>query len=144
MEIRDLGIKSLLLDVDGTLISRNTNEIPDKVKKWVLEAKKIFSIYLISNNPSKDRIASIADKLGLEYKNKAFKPRKKYTQEVIKKLNQNSENIALIGDRIFTDIVVANRCNIKSILVLRLNKQGIPIKFNLTLIFEKIISLLIF
>ena len=58
----------------------------------------------------------------------------------IKEIGIERKNIAIIGDRIFTDIIVGNRCNIKTILVKRLNSDGLPIKFNLTLIIEKLIS----
>jgi len=58
----------------------------------------------------------------------------------IKEIGIEPKNIAIIGDRIFTDIIVGNRCDVKTILVKRLNKDGLPIKFNLTLIIEKLIS----
>ena len=60
--------------------------------------------------------------------------------DVISEMNEDSKNIAIIGDRIFTDIIVGNRCNIQTILVKRLSKNGLPININLTLILEKMIS----
>ena len=56
-------------------------------------------------------------------------------------MKEDAKNIAIIGDRIFTDIIVGNRCNIQTILVKRLSKNGLPIKMNLTLILEKMISI---
>ena len=139
-ELQKKGINSLLLDVDGTLVNRKSNMVPNAVKNWIIESKKLFSLYLISNNPSKKRIAKLAKELNLRYKYNASKPRKKVTLIAIKEIGINTENIAIIGDRIFTDIIVGNRCNIKTILVKRLNRDGLPIKFNLTLIIEKLIS----
>ena len=141
IKLQKNGIKSLLIDVDGTLLSRQSNKIPSKVKNWIEESKKLFSLYLISNNPSDERIRKIAKQLDLRYKSKACKPRKKVTLDVISEMNEESNNIAIIGDRIFTDIIVGNRCNIQTILVRRLSKNGLPIKLNLTLIFEKMISI---
>ena len=66
--------------------------------------------------------------------------KKKVTLSAIKEIGREPKNIAIIGDRIFTDIIVGNRCDIKTILVKRLNRDGLPIKFNLTLIIEKLIS----
>jgi len=40
--------------------------IPKAVKNWIKESKKLFSLYLISNNPSKKRIAKIAKELNYE------------------------------------------------------------------------------
>ena len=139
-DLQKKGIHSLLLDVDGTLINRNSNMIPKDVKSWIRESKEIFSLYLISNNPSKKRISKIAKELNLKYKYNASKPRKKVTLNAIKEIGREPKNIAIIGDRIFTDIIVGNRCNIKTILVKRLNRDGLPIKFNLTLTIEKLIS----
>ena len=133
-------IHSLLIDVDGTLVNRKSNMIPKAVKNWIRESKEIFSLYLISNNPSKKRIERIAKELNLRYKYNASKPRKKVTFSAIKEIGIEPKNIAIIGDRLFTDIIVGNRCNIKTILVKRLNRDGLPIKFNLTLTIEKLIS----
>ena len=139
-ELQKKGINSLLLDVDGTLVNRKSIMIPKDVKNWIIESKKLFSLYLISNNPSKKRISKIAKELNLRYKYNASKPRKKVTLFAIKEIGINTENIAIIGDRIFTDIIVGNRCNINTILVKRLKRDGLPIKFNLTLTIEKLIS----
>jgi len=142
-ELQKKGIQCLLLDVDGTLVNRNSTKIPKNVKNWINESKRLFSIYLISNNPSKKRVEAIAEELNLRYKYNASKPRKKVTLHAIKEVNYELKNIAIIGDRIFTDIIVGNRCNIKTILVKRLKKDGLPINFNLTLKIEKLISFFI-
>ena len=141
LKLQNKGIKSLLIDVDGTLLSRQSNIIPKNVKNWIKESKKLFTLYLISNNPSDERIRKIANELDIRYRSNALKPRKKITLEVISEINENSKNIAIIGDRIFTDIIVGNRCNIHTILVKRLSRKGLPIRFNLTLILEKLISI---
>ena len=138
------GLKCLLLDVDGTLLSKKSIDIPVKVKEWIYKAKTNFSLYLISNNPSKKRIQRISSELGINYEYKAFKPSRKITLNVIRKLNEDNNKIAIIGDRILTDVIVGNRCNIKTILVRRLNKKGVQVKFNFTLFIEKFISFFIF
>tara|TARA_Y100000589_G_scaffold117290_1_gene111122 strand:- start:113 stop:610 length:498 start_codon:yes stop_codon:yes gene_type:complete len=140
-KLSKLGITSLLIDVDGTLLSRESNIIPYKVKNWIIKSKEIFDIYLISNNPSERRIYKVGEELGLKYKHRALKPRIKNTLEIVNSFNKDKNNIAIIGDRIFTDIIVGNRCKIKTILIQRLDKKGFPLKFNTTLFFEKIISL---
>ena len=49
-ELQKKGIYSLLLDVDGTLVNRNSTKIPKAVKNWIIESKKLLSLYLIINN----------------------------------------------------------------------------------------------
>ena len=143
-QLYERGITSLLIDVDGTLLSRNSNTIPVKVKNWIIRSKEMFDLYLISNNPSEKRISKIGKELGINFKYRALKPRIKNTLEVINNLNKDKNNIAIVGDRLFTDIIVGNRCKIKTILIQRLNKKGLPLKFNSTLFFEKFISLFLF
>ena len=123
------------------MLNQKSNIIPINVKNWIKESKQLFSLYLISNNQSNERISKIAKELDVRYKSNALKPRKKVTFGVISEINEDSKNIAIIGDRIFTDIVVGNRCNIQTILVKRLSRDGLPIKLNLTLILEKLISI---
>lgn len=143
-ELYSQGIKCLILDVDGTLLNRKTSEIPTKVKHWIIKSKEYFSLYLLSNNPSETRISRIGKELGVDYKYKALKPSKKNTLRIINSLNEDNKKIAIVGDRILTDIIVGNRCNIHTILVKKLNKKGVPIKINLTLLVEKLISFCIF
>ena len=84
--------KSLLIDVDGTLLSRKSNIIPKKVKLWIEESKKFFTLYLISNNPYEKRIKKIAQELDIRYKSNALKPRKTITLDVISEINHDSKN----------------------------------------------------
>ena len=142
-QLKKEGINCLLIDVDGTLINRKSCRIPRAVKDWITESKKFFSLYLISNNPSEKRISKIAKDLEIKYKFNALKPRKKVILDVIHEIKCDSKNIVIIGDRIFTDIIVGNRCNIKTILVKRLGRDGEPIKLNLTLLIEKLITFFI-
>ena len=55
-ELKKKGIHSLLLDVDVTLVNRKSYMIPKAVKNWIIESKELFSLYLISNNPSKKEL----------------------------------------------------------------------------------------
>ncbi len=118
------GIKFLLLDVDGTLIPREEKDLHVKVKKWVDDAKKYFTIHLVSNNPSRKRIKYIADQLGLTYSYRANKPRRKKIHEYILRSKANINEVAIIGDRIFTDILAGNRLGIYTILVKPVKANG--------------------
>ena len=130
LKLQNEGIKSLLIDVDGTLLSRQSNIVPINVKNWIKESKKLFSLYLISNNPSNERIRKIAKELDIRYKSNALKPRKKITLDVISEMNEDSKNIAIIGDRIFTDILVGNRLGMYTILVDSVDPYGERIENN--------------
>ena len=55
----------------------------------------------------------------------AAKPFKRGFKKAQKKLGINNENIAAVGDQIFTDIIGANRMNMYSILVEPIAKKDI-------------------
>ena len=59
----------------------------------------------------------VAKELDLPYFYFGTKPFKRGFKKAIKLLEEKNENIAAVGDQIFTDIIGANRCNLFSILV---------------------------
>ena len=87
------------------------------IKNWIFNSKKYFYTYLFSNNPSKNRINLIAEELDLEFTHSGRKPSKRKLKKIIDKIPYSSNKIAMIGDRVFTDILVGNRLRMYTILV---------------------------
>ena len=110
-------IKALILDVDNTLIDYNKN-LPEEKIKWSknLQGQGI-KMYILSNTNKKEKVKKVAQKLEIEYKVFAKKPLRSGFLKVKKILNLNSENIAVVGDQIFTDVIGGNRCDMFTILV---------------------------
>ena len=100
------------------------------VKDWVINSKKFFYTYLFSNNPSKNRIKQIADQLDLEFTYSGGKPSKKRLNKVLDTIPFSSSEIAIIGDRVFTDILVGNRLGMYTILVDSVDYYGKRIEKN--------------
>ena len=135
------NIKALILDVDDTLLSRKEVILNESVKEWVIEAKKYLKIHLLSNNIYKKRISNIAKELNLSFTFAAGKPRKRNVLSALDYLQCDNKNIAMIGDRIFTDILAGNRIGLYTVLVKPINsddnyKQNINIQ-NLELVIAK-------
>ena len=72
----DQGIRALVLDVDRTLLPRRHTTLPPTAEQWLRHAMHQLPIHLLSNNPSRHRIGSVADRLGLPYTTSAGKPRR--------------------------------------------------------------------
>ena len=125
-EILSRGIKSLLLDVDGTLLPRKEDLINNSVKDWIKISKNYFNLHLISNNPSRNRIKNIADQVNLTYSYKASKPSRKKLLNYLTTTGDLKTEVAIIGDRLFTDILAGNRLGIYTILVKPTNSDGLP------------------
>ena len=115
--LEEHNIKGLILDVDNTLIDINRNVLKG-VKEWHDEIRKAgIKTIILSNTNKIDKVKGMAELLEIEYISFAHKPMKKGFFKAQKKLGLDSQNIASIGDQIFTDVIGANRCNMISILV---------------------------
>lgn len=119
------NIKVLILDVDNTLIDYYKN-LSEQTIKWVKNLKEHnFKLYILSNSNKKDKIEMVANKLDLPYIGFAKKPLKSGFLKIQKKVNERPENIAVVGDQLFTDIVGGNRCNMFTILVEPIEQKDI-------------------
>ena len=103
--------------MDGTLISGKKPILSNEIKNWIINSKKYFYIFLFSNNPSRKRIKLIAEQLDLDFLHSGGKPRKRKLKNILDSIPHSSNKIAIIGDRIFTDILVGNRLGMYTILV---------------------------
>ena len=116
-------IKALILDVDNTLIDYRKN-LSEEIIKWSKEMKKEqIKLYILSNTNNKEKVQNVADRLKIPYMNLAKKPFKKGFLKVQKELKEKSENIAVVGDQIFTDVIGGNRCKMFTILVEPIDKK---------------------
>ena len=118
------GIKALVLDVDGTLLPRGEIVLHDSVFDWVKQAQKHFKLHLLSNNPSKKRIEAISQQVNINFTYKAAKPTRTALRKILQKLQIAPCQIAIVGDRLFTDVLVGNRLGLYSVLVRPLGLNG--------------------
>ena len=110
-------IKSLILDMDNTLINYK-QEMPKEIEIWLKELKgQGIKLYILSNTNNKEKILKVANKLEIPYKKFAKKPLKSGFLKVQKELKHEPKQIAVVGDQIFTDIIGGNRCGMFTILV---------------------------
>ena len=116
-------IKALILDVDNTLIDINKN-LSEDIVFWAKQMKgQGIKLYILSNTNDKKKVETIAQKLDIPYKHFALKPLKKGFKFIQKELKINPENIGVVGDQIFTDVLGGNRNNMFTILVEPINNQ---------------------
>jgi len=125
------------------LISGKNPVLTNDIKNWINYSKKYFHTYLFSNNPSKTRINLIANQLELEFTFSGGKPCTRKLKKVLDKIPYSSNEIAIIGDRIFTDILVGNRLGMYTILVDSLDYYGNRVKRNNIQSIEKYLAKII-
>ncbi len=79
--------------------------------------KENIKLYILSNSNKKEKVKKVAEKLGIPYEYFGKKPLKSGFLKVQKILKEDPQNIGVIGDQIFTDIIGGNRCKMFTILV---------------------------
>lgn len=124
--IKKNKLKALILDVDNTLIDYYKN-LPQETIKWAKELQgQGVKLYILSNSRKKQKVENVAKSLGnIPYIMFAKKPLKTGFVNIQKELNINAENIGVVGDQIFTDIIGGNRCKMFTILVEPVDKKDI-------------------
>ena len=116
-------IKALILDIDNTLIDYN-HVMTESVEKWARDLKGHgVKLYIVSNTSKKKKVEKVAGKLDIPYVFFAKKPLKIGFKKAQKYLKENSENIAVVGDQIFTDVIGGNRAKMFTILVEPINEK---------------------
>lgn len=107
--LKENNIKAILLDVDNTLLDFDL-KIVDGLKEWYKKIQQNnIKCMILSNSNKTEKIEKVANFLEIDYIKFATKPLKRGFKMAQKKLNINAENIAVVGDQIFTDVIGANR-----------------------------------
>jgi len=129
--LTDLNAEYLIFDLDNTLAINTSYEIDDAIKEKILKFKEKYKVYLVSNSP-RTRVNNFAKMLSLDNLYSAMKPFKRRLLKYIKEKNIDLKKAVMIGDQIMTDISLANKLKVKSILVdsLSRNTESIFTKFN--------------
>lgn len=115
--LRRYNLKGLILDVDDTLVPlRQVDTTPDLLI-WMNQVKQMGQIWLVSNNVNSHRIRRIADFFDVPYLTSAAKPSRRKLQQALESMALSPQQVAMVGDRLFTDVLAGNRLGLFTILV---------------------------
>ncbi len=120
------NIKGLILDIDNTLVPEHMKEADENAVKWIERIKSAGFKVCIVSNASKKRVIKFNERLQLYAIHRASKPGTKAFEKAGRLMDFKNENIAVVGDQIFTDIYGGNRVNMFTILVTPINKRESP------------------
>jgi HAD superfamily phosphatase (TIGR01668 family) len=125
-QLLERGIRALVLDVDRTLLPHRGSDLPPVMERWLRQAQERLPLHLFSNNPSRSRIGGVATRLGVPFTISAGKPRRGPLRRVLDGLDLPAAQVALVGDRVFTDVLAGNRLGLFTVLVKPVNAAGEP------------------
>ena len=111
------NINGLILDVDETLVPFKQKEASIELQQWIAEIGKNTPVWLVSNNVSQARIGNIAKSVDLPFIFAARKPSRRKLKQAAQAMDLPVEQVAMVGDRLFTDVLAGNRLGMFTILV---------------------------
>lgn len=115
--LRGMGVRALLLDVDNTIASYTSHQpIPGAVEWGRRMVEEGFRVLIVSNN-FKKRVGPFAARFGLDFISFAMKPLPFGYLRARSRLGVKRRECAIIGDQIFTDVIGANLCGMRSVLL---------------------------
>jgi uncharacterized protein len=115
--LRQQNLKGLVLDVDETLVPISMAETSPELQQWLQRLDRSTQVWLVSNNVSQVRISRIAKALGRPYILGARKPSRRKLRQAVEAMGLPIEQVAMVGDRLFTDVLAGNRLGMYTILV---------------------------
>ncbi|ESA38260.1 had phosphatase subfamily iiia [Leptolyngbya sp. Heron Island J] len=110
-------LKGLILDVDETLVPFKQSQPLDEVRQWLQQIQSLATVVLVSNNLSHSRISRIAETLGVPFYTGAGKPSRRKLRQAVALMELPHHEIAMVGDRLFTDVLGGNRLGLFTVLV---------------------------
>ena len=124
-ELWEKGIRGLIFDIDNTIAAYADNQPPAKIAALVKRLKRMgFSLCLLTNNTNK-RLGYFDKALGLNGIANALKPLSRGVRKAMRLMGTKSQQTAIIGDQILSDIWAGKKAGITTVLVKPLSKKDL-------------------
>ena len=113
--IDNYGIKGVILDVDDTL-RKEFGKIPPCNERWLEDLKGEVQVVILSNGYSK-KMQKYFEEREIEYIPFGGKPLKTNFSKICSKMKLNPEQVMVIGNDLFADILGGKRSKMRTALV---------------------------
>jgi len=119
-QLRQLGIRGLIFDLDNTITAWHSMEISEEVRQWFAALpEQGFSACILSNS-HQERVLPMGKLLGLPALHMAKKPLSAGYLKACQMLGLPPEQVAMVGDQLLTDIWGGNRAGLITVLLTEL------------------------
>lgn len=113
--LRDRDLKGVILDLDNTLLPYGEEDLPPAYQAWLEALRAEAPIYLLSN-ALPERFARVQARLGLPGHAPALKPWLGF-RRALRALALPAQEVAVVGDQVFTDVLGGNLVGAYTVLV---------------------------
>ena len=116
--LKERGIRLLLSDLDFTLAPKSVRQPDEHLRQWIAELKENdIQFMIVSNNRSGKRVTEFCADLGVPYEGHAGKPSTRGLEAGMKRAGVAREATAMLGDKLLTDMLAANRAGVLALMV---------------------------
>lgn len=124
--LRSSGVEALLVDLDNTLLPRDSQSVPADLAEWVASLPALgFKVCLVSNNWH-EHVRTVANGLALPLVAKAIKPLPFAFWRATGIIGVRPGRCAVVGDQLFTDVIGGKLIGARTIMVLPLSETDLP------------------
>lgn len=122
LEIDELKGKTILLDIDGTLVPDGGVELARETRVQVEKLKMENVVYLCSNKPVPDRNRALSRDIDVVYLDTAIR---KPSKAILKHIpdSYDPQTLLVIGDKFITDGLFARNIKAEFIKVQRMTRE---------------------
>ncbi len=104
-DIRSLGVKALLLDVDNTMSTHGGQILTEGLTEWIEQMQQNGVKLIVLSNAKKSRVQPFAEKISLPFIHLGLKPLPFGYFRAAKALGEKCKVVAIVGDQLFTDML---------------------------------------
>ncbi|MFP3903375.1 MAG: YqeG family HAD IIIA-type phosphatase [Armatimonadota bacterium] len=116
----DRGIRGILVDRDRTLTAWRSDEVSEEKLQWLDEARKRFSVCIVSNTIFVNSLNELSERLDLPVVSRwglGRKPMPGAMKAGLRVVDVAADQAAMIGDQLFTDVLGGNLQGMYTVLV---------------------------
>ena len=126
--LKERGIKLLMLDFDNTIVPYTTNIPTERMAAWLAEMKQSDVQLCVVSNSHKERVKEFCARYDIDCITHAKKPFSKGIRACMDRYGMLPADCALAGDQIYTDVLGANGCGVRSVLVKAIDNHNFWLK----------------
>lgn len=116
--LRRMGIDLLLSDLDYTLAPKSVPQPDPALRAWIAGMKAAgIQVMIVSNNRSGKRVTRFCADLGIPYQGHAGKPSTRGLKAAMARAGADRSRTAMLGDKLLTDVLAANRAGVPALMV---------------------------